>query len=589
MSIFKRKSFYIIIVIILLVIVGVAYGKYRQANKPVEYETAEVKRGDVTRTVEATGKVQSATDLSLRFETAGTVALVKVNEGGKVKSGDLIASLNLSALNAAVAEAEANLKQKLAGSTTEELNSLKAAVDSAQAALNKAKADGLASVAAAEASLETAKANLKLAEGGDESKIVTNAYDSTVALLQKTLYVLTDALTQADNILGIDNTIANDDFEKYLSTKDNNKISLANQYYLVAKDSKTKANNLVLPLTTASNHSDVDKALVQTETALSDMNKLLAAVSDTLEATVPVGTLTQTSLDAKKTIIASSRSLVTTQYTSLISQKQTIIDAKNSYTTYKIAYDKAVKDLSNTKDSVNSNTSSLAAAFDQAKANYQNKLNPPREVDVAYYRAALAQAAANRDKAILLAPMDGVITKVNKKKGEYVAAAEVMTQMVSPHYEIEVDVPETDIAKVVLNNEVSYTLDAFGDNYKFKGKVFSLDPKSTEIQDVVYYKIKITINDSDIKNNSVGKEIKPGMTANVTINTDAQGLFKNVIHLPTRAVLTAADGSKYVRVLKSDSEITTTTVQLGSRVDNGQVVISSGLRGGEKVVLSVKK
>jgi len=255
MSIFKRKSFYIIVAIFLIIIAGIAYGQYRKASQPMVYETIDVKKGDVTRTVEATGKVQSATDLSLRFEAAGTVAVVRVKEGDKVKSGDLLANLNLSALDAAVAEADANLKQKLAGSTGEELNSLKAAVNSAQAALGKAKADGLTSVASAEAVLETAKANLKLAEGGDESKIVTNAYDSTVALLQKTLYVLTDALTQADNILGIDNTIANDDFEKYLSTKDNSKISLANQYYLVAKDSKAKANKSVLPLTTASQHT----------------------------------------------------------------------------------------------------------------------------------------------------------------------------------------------------------------------------------------------------------------------------------------------------------------------------------------------
>ena len=164
----------------------------------------------------------------------------------------------------------------------------------------------------------------------------------------------------------------------------------------------------------------------------------------------------------------------------------------------------------------------------------------------------------------------------------------VMIQMVSPHYEIEVDVPETDIAKVSLNNQVSYTLDAFGDNYKFQGKIFSIDPKSTEIQDVVYYKVKIAINDKDVTNNSANKQIKPGMTANVIINTDAKDLFKSVIHVPLRAVLTKTDGSKYVRVLKNNQAVTT-TVQLGSRVDNGRIVIKQGLKLGEEIVLSVKK
>ena len=131
-------------------------------------------------------------------------------------------------------------------------------------------------------------------------------------------------------------------------------------------------------------------------------------------------------------------------------------------------------------------------------------------------------------------------------------------------------------------------MDAFGDSYKFQGKIFSIDPKSTEIQDVVYYKVKIAINDKDISNNNANKQIKPGMTANVTINTDSDGLFTNVVYIPLRAVLTAVDDSKYVRVLKNN-QIVTTTVQLGSRVDDGQVVIKQGLKSDEEVVLSVKK
>jgi len=303
---------------------------------------------------------------------------------------------------------------------------------------------------------------------------------------------------------------------------------------------------------------------------------------------MPVGELSQSELDALKTAIATARTSITTKYTTLVTQKQTIVNAKNSYDTYKIAYDKAVSDLASTKLSQSAAVDALISTYNQAQANYQNKLNPAREVDVASYRAALNQAIANRDKATLKAPMDGEITKINKKAGEYVGLSDIMIKMVSPSYEIEVDVPETDISKISLSNKVTYTLDALGESVEFIGKIFSIDTQSTEIQDVVYYKVKIAIDDKDIKDKDGKQTIMPGMTANVVIDTDSTGQFVDVIYIPLRAVLTKSDGSRYVRVWQNN-QVKEVDVVLDSRVDNGQVVIKSGLNVDEQVILSIKQ
>ena len=267
MKILKSKKFYIILVVIILIGGSIAYGKYKKANQPVEYETVDVSKGDVARTVEATGKVQSVNDLSLRFETAGTVASVAVNEGQTVKAGAVLANLNLSSLDAAVAQAKANLDQQLAGSTEQELNSLKAAQENAKAALDKAKTDAAISVAAVESAMKTAKNNMKLAEGGSNSQIVTSEYRSAVALLQSTISVLDDALVQADNILGVDNTSANDAIEPYLAGSKISTLNTAVNYYPLAKKSLKSASNLVLPLTTISLQSSIDNGLNETEIA----------------------------------------------------------------------------------------------------------------------------------------------------------------------------------------------------------------------------------------------------------------------------------------------------------------------------------
>ena len=274
----KTKKFWIIAVIV-LVVAYIGYGQYKKATAPPNYDTVTVIRGDIAQTVEATGKIQSANDLQLRFETAGTLGDVKVKEGDSVKAGQLLASLRASDLAAAVAQAQANLNQKIAGANDSERAYYSAAADSAKADWDRAKADAANSIATAQFAVDTAKNNMKLAEGGEDSRIVNQEYDDAVALLQAALSKLDDGLTQADNILGIDNALANDAFENVLSLLDINKLSTAKSNYAVARDARDRARAAIVPLTTISVHTTIDNALASAETALSKMNILLTNVS----------------------------------------------------------------------------------------------------------------------------------------------------------------------------------------------------------------------------------------------------------------------------------------------------------------------
>ncbi len=574
LSFLRTKKFYLILGGV--IIVGlIGWNSYRKANMPVEYETVKVERGNLVQTVEVTGKIESVTDLSLRFEIPGTVDAIKVTENTQVKAGDWLANLRLAELNAAVAQASANLNQKLAGPSTEDRSYYKAAVDSARSSLEQTRIDAQSTITAAEAVLETAKNNLKFAEGGENSQIVNNAYDSAVATLQTALGTIDSGLTQADNILGVDSTLANDSFESYLSILDSSKLSFAKTNYLIAKSARDQVRPLILALTTGNDRAKVDSALPLAETALSKNITLLSSVGEVLTATPPVGTLTQAVLDGHKTTIDAARTAATTQYTSVIVRRQAVADSKNSYSTYLVAYNKAEKDLLSAQDNANNLIALKQAVYDQAVASFDSKVNPPREIDVAAYRAILASAVANRDKAIIRAPIDGLVTKVNKKKGEYISGAETMIQLLSPHYEIKVDIPETDIPKLKLNDAAKITLDAFGKDVKFSGKIVNIEPASTEIQDVVYYKVTITLDDTE-------QAIKPGMTANVTITTATR---ENVLFIPYRTV--KINGEKTVRVLENNQP-KDTVVSIGLRADEGKAEVLSGLNEGQVVVVSVK-
>ncbi|OGH92481.1 MAG: hypothetical protein A2534_04075 [Candidatus Magasanikbacteria bacterium RIFOXYD2_FULL_39_9] len=519
MSIFKLKKFYIILAVV-LVGGSVVYGQIKKANKPVEYETVKAERGELTQTVEATGKVESQSDLSLRFEVPGVVERVNVIAGAKVRAGQVLASLKLSELNAAVAQAQANLDQKIAGGTQSEKDYYKAVLDQAAADL-------------------------------ENSQIVSSAYEDAVSALQTSLIKLDDGLVQADNILGIDNTSANDEFQALLSVSDLNKLNSANSQYLVAKNLVAEAKKKVTPLTSASVEADIDVAFSVAISAYQQMNLLLITVGEVLNYSVTGVSLSQTSLSTKKTTIDTTRTSVNTQLNNLTNAKQEVADAK---VTLKIK----------------------EALYNQALANYQNKINPVREVDIAAYRAALSQAIASRNKAIIVAPINGVITSVNKKVGEFAASSEEAIRVFVPHYEVKVDIPETDIAKLKINDVVAITLDAFGDDIKFSGQVINMEPGSTDISDVVYYKVTITINDSE-------KDIKPGMTANVKISTDFR---TSTLSVPLRSVRTNDEG-KFVKVLK-DGQSVDMKVKLGIRADNGRVEILEGLDEGVEVIISTK-
>jgi HlyD family secretion protein len=179
------------------------------------------------------------------------------------------------------------------------------------------------------------------------------------------------------------------------------------------------------------------------------------------------------------------------------------------------------------------------------------------------------------------APIAGVVTKIEKQAGEFIAASEPLLHLLSPNYEILVDVPETDVAKLLTSTTTmaEFTVDAFGDEARFKARVLSVEKKSTEIQDVVYYQVRLSVE--------LGLEARPfkaGMTVNVTIETDRR---ENALVIPRRAVKTKP-GGKFVSVLQGKTEAEK-TVQLGLIGSAGMVEVQAGLEEGELVVVGKRE
>ncbi|MDQ5938876.1 MAG: HlyD family secretion protein, partial [Patescibacteria group bacterium] len=137
-------------------------------------------------------------------------------------------------------------------------------------------------------------------------------------------------------------------------------------------------------------------------------------------------------------------------------------------------------------------------------------------------------------------------------------------------------VPESDITKLKVGDTVEITLDAFGNDQIFNGTVTFIDPASTVISEVIYYKVTVGFNVKDEK-------IKSGMTANLTILTNSKD---NILVVPSRAVSARGD-ERFVEVLENNQAVEK-EVQVGLKGDDGLWEISSGLNAGEKIIISTK-
>lgn len=609
--IFKKKWLWISIIIVVVI----AGGVFATGQKPVipEYSSTLVNRQTLVQSVSETGSLVSTLEVPYGWETSGKIVEIKKKVGDPVKKGEVMARLDGKQAGARVSEAvaslrsaEARLNLELAGPNEQDRTKSEASVvqantalDQAKASLEKAKTLATSQVETSSKAVDTAYANLKYATDTGTSALVEDAYEDLAYAISDAAIGLSSALTESDNILGIDNVFANDDFEDVLSAINTSNLNIAKNSYYGAKQATKLVKSFVGSLVPVTNFTALDSMAMQTLQALNTMQLHLLDVAAALDSTLPIGNLSQSELDTLRSNITTARTTVTTDATAVANAKQAITTAQNSLSTYKIAYDKAVQDLANTKKQTEADIKiaeaqviAQEAALAQAEAAHQSFIAPPRTVDVASLRADVSRAAANvaamqaeYHKTQLIALTDGEIAKMDIKVGENATIGQVAITVVSGDFSVEVDISESDIAKVQIEDRVSVTFDALPDDWVYTGRVVSIEHAKTEISGVVYYKVKILLG---LEESGVVyyEPLKSGMTADVEIFTDER---PGVLVIPQRAIL-EKDGKKIVRVIIDTATVSfdEREVVTGLRGNEGLIEIVSGLNEGEEVITFLK-
>lgn len=211
---------------------------------------------------------------------------------------------------------------------------------------------------------------------------------------------------------------------------------------------------------------------------------------------------------------------------------------------------------------------------------FDNDQERAQQSRIAQAESAVQVAKINLYKSVMTSPIDGIIVAKNFEKGEMtVANSTVFTIAKSEELEIESNVPESDILKVQVGQKAKVIFDALESEEVMEAEVVKIDPASTVIQDVVYYRVKFKLTGADPR-------LKIGMSEDVDIMT---ALRENVLMVPLRAVKT--EGSdKFVEVLKNEELNMTEKIKIttGLEGDEGMVEVASGnLREGDKVITLV--
>ena len=194
-------------------------------------------------------------------------------------------------------------------------------------------------------------------------------------------------------------------------------------------------------------------------------------------------------------------------------------------------------------------------------------------------RLGLEQAELNLARASLIAPIEGVVTEVNIKRGERPPAelAAVVITDISDFY-IDVEVDEIDIGRVQLDQRVVVVVDAVpAEEYAGHVADISPGPMQDASSGIVAYEVTIALDADDPR-------LKSGMTADATIETER---LENVLVVPNRTVSidrSSGEPVAYVEKVDESGNPVRAEVELGLRNETVSQVLS-GLEEGDQIII----
>ena len=240
----------------------------------------------------------------------------------------------------------------------------------------------------------------------------------------------------------------------------------------------------------------------------------------------------------------------------IATNKARVAQAEASFVKTQADYNRNEK-LYNEKVISASDWDAAKSAFEVSKADLESARESLKasEFQALNTESAVKEARENLDRTNIYSPNEGTVSQLNIEAGERVQGAsqfssgtEIMRIANLNSMEVKVEVSETDITRVKLNDTCIIEVDAYL-NRKFKGYVTEIatSANTTTIStdqvtnfNVLIKMMKESYEDLINEKNSISSPFRPGMSATVDIQTTKE---VNVLTVPIQAVTSRDDTS----------------------------------------------
>lgn len=545
-----------------------------------------LKKGDVVNSINENGKVVSSTSTDIFAEKESPVSSINVKVGDEVKEGDIIATLDSSAIDEEIAKkkASARANNKTVGAG---IAAAKKRLDEAvENRSNGTNAGIVAAKASVEQSLDAYKSAQKTYEDyknslekqynpeivgeknsrenltygekssqlkynqlindfsdnkkkSSDNRVLAEDCNSRIDAIQSRIDDLTRKSTDIGiRISDVQNEIS-DIGSKGQSYKEQGSEVNKNEAKKLEDDIKSKRQEL----------NSLTRYQEEIKIELSKLSDELANAKSQKEKYTSEADALDKEIDSQRKNLDQMSIDIEKAHDDLKSDADKSIKASQArddqLKTYKLAmdtaensYKAALVSLKSAQTSADNEISMLRDALNSANAN-SNNLD---EVELKYLNEEL-------EKTKIRALKDGTITKIDAKEGEVPKSAIARIETVNK-LKIESLIKEYNVKDVKIGTKVIITSDALGDE-EFEGKVSFINPTPEDLDPNsqskdVNYKTEIDISKED------SEKLSPGMTLRVKYILSEE---EDTYHVPTTAIFNR-DGKDYVLALKKDGNNT---------------------------------
>ncbi len=621
MNFLKKKWLWILVAV---VATGGGYWWYsssKTSSTATRYALAAVTKDTIVTTVNGTGQVSGNRQLDVKPRAGARVTKVLAKVGDKVTAGQQLVELDRTDALKAVRDAQQSVQDARISLQSAQLQYEKSkqpndavALLQAQNSLDKAKRDYETlkagpteyELSQAQADVDAQAKNIRMSSDGTMPQVVRDEYDQYVATLQSIQQAMYKSVQDADGILGVDKPVVKIGLTRMFSIlNDAAEYKVRASYDMANKavqDSKALVDKLDLSDEKVEN---IEAASAAVDAALDTTSAMLDDMVDALQATLTSSDLSQSDLDSLKSLIDSDKTSVNSKITSLLNQQQAVQQAKDSFDSATINYQKAVNSLNNLK--AGPTAADLATAQEkvqEAQAQVDKLKAGADPIDLKIAQNSVDRSASSLRAAELklqdanqeltyysvAAPFDGIVAKIPIQEDEDVSAGTAVATLVTSQQMAVISLNEVDAAKIQVGQKATMTFDAI-DGLTMTGEVAQVSPVGTVSQGVVSYEVQVGFDAQDDR-------VKSGMSVTTAIVTQVKS---DVLTVPNSAVKTQGEMS-YVETLEgvkrsssstsdyltSDATPSRITVQTGISNDTLTEIVS-GLKEGDVIVTQTIK